>query len=747
MGHYIRTVCVICVIFSGCMLLSDKAHTDEFPPETDYDTTVYPDEALVNVRIRNNRWPDCYRLDTAVQDMFRIEGVDDTPDATEAKAFALWRWFNTLMSTRGSRVFEGRPFGKRRDCRHGRKVDYTKHQVEIRRGDKLLLVYGMHECGGNSRTLVHMWRSVGFLGYQEASRGHSTAAFRYPDKDGIWRMHSFNPQGHSYYWNPRDNRVGARRRPVMRGVEYKRFLPPMQHTLRRSLRLGEIVELKWDNEGYIQKTSYMLKWAKEVGNFKRHLGAAVVGQEDQVLSAVTNPGTFKKQLWKDSQNTACSAPAEGKAVLHPEKAGEPAHFIYRLASPYVAIESEIEAGLVKTAPADTCRLYFSTDMGKSWHMLYDHKETGLKKVELNLGRKQYWDKKPSITAYYTFLIKAEFRTDSRPEQVGMNALKVTVHRQGNKRAMCNLMPGENIIKISADAIPEDTALKLQINYEVNGEKKNITRNIVSFPHYFRVDIKGLPQDKLKNPYYLAKFGGSGSFNLPEHPLRMHSVKAELVPRSSADADESMSAKEAEPFFKKAYPIPYTWDRKMVHKDKIPEYESEVSGFFPQFPRTDDQPKDPVAYYNWLADHIGRADPPLIKIKDDSVKDAVAWCIEKFPKVHSLHKLGLCNALAHFRDKRAIPVLLEYWKKAPASGPGDRYIPDTLAAIGDPSVVPALVAEVKRLRYDYRVHVAHALGILGGKEAVKALESFAENDPNISVRSEAERNLKKLKSGN
>jgi hypothetical protein len=91
----------------------------------------------------------------------------------------------------------------------------------------------------------------------------------------------------------------------------------------------------------------------------------------------------------------------------------------------------------------------------------------------------------------------------------------------------------------------------------------------------------------------------------------------------------------------------------------------------------------------------------------------------------------------------MPALLAKWQQAPKYGPGDRYIPDALAAMGDRAVVPALVGKVKALRMDYRIHIAHALGILGGTEARKALEMLARSDPNISVRGEAERALAAL----
>ena len=724
----------------------------EFPPETNYDTTVGPDEALVDLRIRNSRWPDCYSLETAICDIFRLEGVDDAPDATAAKAMALWKWLHMLKSTGGSRIFEGNPYGPQRRF----TGDPLTDQIEIRRGDKQLLVYGLHECGGMSRTMAHLWRAAGYLGYQEPSRGHSTAALRWPDKDGVWRMHSFNPQGHSYYWNPRDNRVGTRRLPVMRGVEHRRFVPPMTHTLRTSLRAGEVVVRKWANDGYIQRTQRMLRWAGKVGDNSRHFRAAVAGQEDQTLTATTDPKFFKGSLWTGSTNAACSpagkgratprrsraTPWQSRAVLHPGRAGKRSSFIYRLASPYVAVEAVVEAELVKTAPGDLCRLSFSTDLGKTWYTFHDQKEAGVRRVKIELGQTRYWAKQPSITSRYTFLVRAEFKTDGKPDGVGMNAFKVTVHRQLNMRCLPNLMPKENVIKVSADSMRPGLALKLRLDYEVNGKPKSVTRAIATFPHYVRIDVTGLPRNKLKNPYYLDNLGGKSSFNLPGHPLRMHALRVELVPLASVKPDASLPAEEAEAFFKKAYPNPHRRDRRMVNKARIPSHEDQVSGFFPQHPvDAANPPKGKTEYYNWLIDRIGTSDARLPKCPAGT--DPLEFAIRRFPRSHSLHTLGFCNVFAHYKDKRAIPVLLAKWKQAPRYGPGDRYIPDALAAIGDRSVVPELVKRMTELRVDYRVHIAHALGILGGDEARKALEFLAKNDPNISARGEAQRALAKL----
>jgi len=89
-------------------------------------------------------------------------------------------------------------------------------------------------------------------------------------------------------------------------------------------------------------------------------------------------------------------------------------------------------------------------------------------------------------------------------------------------------------------------------------------------------------------------------------------------------------------------------------------------------------------------------------------------------------------------------LLEKWQRAPRGAPGTRYIPDTLAAIGDPSVVPQLIAPLKKCRFDYRFQIAHALGVLGGPDAEATLADLAGNDPFPAVREEAQRALATLR---
>ena len=98
-------------LLSACLAAEAAGEATGYLREDIYDTAVHADEALVNVRVAASRWPDCTTLESAVADIFRLEGVTNKPD--QDKALALWKWFRILVSaTGGSYAYEG-PRGQR----------------------------------------------------------------------------------------------------------------------------------------------------------------------------------------------------------------------------------------------------------------------------------------------------------------------------------------------------------------------------------------------------------------------------------------------------------------------------------------------------------------------------------------------------------------------------------------------------------------------------------------------------------
>jgi hypothetical protein len=84
---------------------------------------------------------------------------------------------------------------------------------------------------------------------------------------------------------------------------------------------------------------------------------------------------------------------------------------------------------------------------------------------------------------------------------------------------------------------------------------------------------------------------------------------------------------------------------------------------------------------------------------------------------------------------------ETWEALVHQAPGTRYIPDVLALFDNQLVVPHLVKAIRHGRCDFRFHIAHALGKLGGSQAKTALEYLAEHDPFRAVRELAKETLK------
>ena len=691
-----------------------------YPREHIYDTRVGPDEALVNVSLTNNRWPDCTTLESAIRDIFRLEGV--TAGSDHDRAQALWKWFRIMVSsTGGGYAYEGPAGGRKRIC-------HDPH--------KILTVYGHHQCDGLSWAMAPLWRAAGYMAFDSATHGHTTVALRYRDHDGVMRYHGFDPQGRFFWWDPRKKIVGTRTVPVMTANVYRHVLTPQHlHSLRTSLRIGETVKRDWQNHGHVVPSG----WKPNPRYYRYSPGRtkgiyAVVGEEVQTLEACTDPKWFKAQLYDGSENVACSPPADGVATLHPAEPGKLAAFVYRLAPPYVGVDATVKATLVCAGrEGDVCRLALSRD-GGPWKVIYEKKDPGVREVEIDLGRDARRAGRPDIYTAYDIRIKAEFKTAGDVRGVGMNALRITVYRMFNKRTLPNLMPGENVYRVSAERLAPGWALRLTFECELNGKRLKRAFTIGRFPFYFRIDAPEMDLKSIRNY--------DQTFN--DREARTIGYTMYLVPAAGAKLDKGLEPSAVEAKFRQSFPHPSNMARiRMVKRSEIDPMET--NGFFPQS-RVRKEPDERYAklirqfrtssdrsYTAWRAAQ-GLGDYPA----------AVDELLRRLPRANIDLTLFICKALAQIADPKAIDPLLRKWRMAPRGAPGTRYIPDVLAAIGDRRVVPALVAKLKVCRFDFRFHIAHALGILGGPVAERALEDLARNDPFPAVREEAKAALAKLR---
>jgi len=716
-----RTTLIVALAI-GVLFGAGGVQAGEYLREHIYDTRVFADDAAVNVSLVNARWPDCTTLESAIADIFRIEGVSNGADPDKAQA--LWKWFRILVSsTGGGYVHEGPP-GKRTAIVH------DPH--------KIFAVYGHHQCDGLSWAMAPLWRAAGYMAFDECTHGHTTAALRYRDADGRVRYHSFDPQKRYFWWDRKAGRVGTRSMPVMTGMVYRHLTAPRHlHCLRTNLRIGGSVERLWDNTGRVIPAGRPGR-AIHSGYYQHTDGRtngvyAVAGEQIRALVVRTAPAVYARQLHEGSANTACSPPAKGKATLHPAAAGEPGVFVYRQPPPYVIVEATLRATLVKTSSDDLCQISISRD-GGPWKTIFDKRTTGTEQVALDLGRTEQGEG-PLFTAY-DVRVKVECRTAGDPRGVGINAMTFTTFREANKRTWCNLMPGENVFRLNADRLADDMAIRLDLRCRPGGKEVTRTYTVAKLPLYFKIDAPDADLRAISN--YDQKF----NFD----PLRMISYSLRLVRRTGAQLSKGMDAKEGKAAFAKAYPHPSSMVRQ--REVKTPETDpAQTSGFFPQGPAGQTDPAKRAELIRRL--RIG-SDSDIAKWRAaqelGNYPDAGDALCQKLPSANIDLTLFICKALARIGDKRAVEPLLAKWAKAPGNAPGGRYIPDALAAIGDRRAVGPLVAKLPQVRFDFRFHIAHALGILGGDEAVKALEDLAAHDPFPAVREEAKAALEKLRAG-
>jgi hypothetical protein len=688
-----------------------------------YDEAVHADEALVNVQVAASRWPDCTTLESAITDIFRLEGVANKSD--QDKALALWKWFRILVSaTGGSYAYEG-PRGQESVCFDPQKI---------------FTVYGHHQCDGQSWAMVALWRAAGYMALDECTLGHTTAALRYRDADGNLRYHTFDPQHRYYHWDEQNQRVATRSIPVMRGMVYRHLTAPRElHSLRTSLRAGESLRRQWQNEGHVVPSGkdklaaaaedyYAYAPGKTKGVY------AAVGEEIQSFAPEIRSGTFARSLYDGSRNTACSASQDGKAMLHPKKLGEVAEFIYRLAPPYVVADASCEATVEKADPADVCRLLVSAD-GARWTPAFSMEKTGQEHMVIDLGTQAWRNGLPNVYTAYNVLLKFELSSSRQVQNVGIRDLRFVAHRMLNKRALPNLRPGENVLKITADRMAPGMGLDVSIEYRVDGWLRRSTRFIRRFPCYFRIDASNVPEEVHDN--------FDQRFN--EGRLQMVAINMQLRPLQgpvAAKQDASLDERAAIDAFARSYPHPADFTHRQPAER--PERDvRETSGFFPQ---GDEIRNDEPAMQALLGQlRSGGTERRWIAAEDLSgYPQALDVLLGQLPQADGDLTIFLCKALARIKDKRAIATLMAKWKRAPGGAPGGRYIPDVLAAIGDRSVVPALIAPLKQCRFDYRFHVAHALGILGGAEAEGALQDLAQNDPLLAGREQAAEALRALR---
>ena len=226
----------------------------------------------------------------------------------------------------------------------------------------------------------------------------------------------------------------------------------------------------------------------------------------------------------------------------------------------------------------------------------------------------------------------------------------------NKRALPNLRPGENVLKITADRMAPGMGLDVSIEYRVDGWLRRSTRFIRRFPCYFRIDASNVPEEVHDN--------FDQRFN--EGRLQMVAINMQLRPLQgpvAAKQDASLDERAAIDAFARSYPHPADFTHRQPAER--PERDvRETSGFFPQ---GDEIRNDEPAMQALLGQlRSGGTERRWIAAEDLSgYPQALDVLLGQLPQADGDLTIFLCKALARIKDKRAIATLMAKWKRAAA----------------------------------------------------------------------------------
>ncbi len=183
----------------------------------------------------------------------------------------------------------------------------------------------------------------------------------------------------------------------------------------------------------------------------------------------------------------------GQPYLRPRQAGRSANIVYKLSTPHVYTNAEVTADFMRSDPADTLRLYVSTDAGVTWAKVWDAAETGIEPDQttgvLTAGSEKLAD---LVRGTRDFWVRAECATAKDAGKCGLNGLHVRAVFQHNMFARPHLGPGRNTVTTQV-ANPE--TLKSD-NFQVTwvwvadgAEHKHVQR-VTEAPQAWTIDVAG-----------------------------------------------------------------------------------------------------------------------------------------------------------------------------------------------------------------------------------------------------------------
>jgi hypothetical protein len=486
--------------------------------------------AVINPRVVCDRWPAGYDAKSWITDVFRIENAR----TDEEKTIALYKWVR-LVQHWGVQCGDGTRGQSAVECDAIKKIN--------------IFPYG--ECSDFGVTAAALGHAGGLKAMEAHVPGHVELEVAYKDADGTERWHRLDPfWGVTVYDNtgtriatweeikadpniarkpaktllPWGDKVQDRERFVEKGGSKPSLrVRPSLYTMDKALFPGETYALRWERNDKVafynnhpdpayrgkQDTWGLPRFQYAGGKIENlkyghELLAPHVEQGENGIQVMAGHGQlsfvpvlgpdYANSLYEPAQNVVVGG--AGEAKLRPGKAGQPATLVFAVRCPYVLVGAQL-AGSFRTGKGDSVKVSiayadwrqrdYTLDQvlpaKPSWTTIWESKGAGSQTMKL--------DNVEQLRGEYQYLVKVEMTAAGDIKQVGVDALSFTHLFQQSQLTLPRLLPGKNVITVTAAEIRPGYQLKVVYSWDdAKGKNHQDVRRIDRVPFRYEITAAG-----------------------------------------------------------------------------------------------------------------------------------------------------------------------------------------------------------------------------------------------------------------
>jgi hypothetical protein len=486
--------------------------------------------AVIDPRVVCERWPSSYDAKSWIGDVFRIENAR----TDEEKTVALYKWVRLMLhwgvqcgdGTRGKSVVE---------CDAIKKIN--------------IFPYG--ECSDFGVTAAALGHAGGLKAMEAHVPGHVELEVFYKDADGTERWHRLDPfwgvavydrtGTHLATWEEIQADPNIAKKPVKTLLPWgdkvqdrERFaekgackpslrVRPSLYTMDKSLFPGETYTLRWDRNDKVafynnhpdpayrgkQDTWGSVRFQYAAGKIENlkysheqlapHIelgehGLQVMGGHGQLTFAPALDADYATSLYEPAQNVL--AGSAGESRLRPSKPGQPAVLVFAVRSPYVIVDAQFTGAFrmgkddsikVSIAHADWRQRDYTLDQvipGKpSWTTVWESKGGGAQVMKVDTSK--------ILRGEYQYLVKVEMMAAGAVKDIGVDALCFTNLFQENPLTLPRLLPGKNVIRVTAAEIRPGYQLRVTYCWDdAKGKNHRDVQMIERVPFRYEITAAG-----------------------------------------------------------------------------------------------------------------------------------------------------------------------------------------------------------------------------------------------------------------